>query len=128
MTTSGTYSTVANFTVAQVIDEAFRRCKVDPTTLTNEHTLSARISLDLMFIDWINDGVEQFIIDEQVTSLTGTSADISITTPTGTIDVLDMVYRDANGQDIQIAPISRQDYLYIKDKTVSGQPITYFTD
>lgn len=128
MTTSGTYNTIKNLTIAEIIDEAFRRLKLAPQSLTAEHNLSARLSLDLMFVEWANDGVQQFIIDQQIQSLSGTSADISFVTPAGTVDILDMVYRDQNDQDIQIAAISRQDYLYINQKTVSGQPISYFVD
>lgn len=128
MATSGTYTSVANFNIAQIIDEAFRRLKITPEQITAEHTLSARISLDLMFIDWINDGVQQFIIDQEEYALDGDSSDISFTTPTGTIDVLDMVYRNTTDDDIQIGAISRKDYLDIVQKDVSGQPITYFVD
>jgi hypothetical protein len=128
MTTTGTYNTASNLNVAQIIDEAFRRARVDPASLTVEHMQSARLSMDLMFIGWANDGVQQFIIDQQEQTLSGTATDISFTTPVGTIDVLDMVYRDANDNDIQIVPIGRQDYLYINNKTTSGQPICYYVD
>lgn len=128
MVTSGTYDSVANFNIAEIIDDAFRRCKISPLALTSDHNLSARMTLDLMFIDWINDGVQQFIIDKQVQVLTGTYLDISFTTPVGTIDVLDMVYRNLNGNDMQIAAVSRNDYLNNPNKENSGQPITYFVD
>lgn len=128
MTTSGTYNTIRDFNVSQIIDEAFRRIRISPADITGEHMLSARISLDLMFNNWWNDGVQQFIIERVVQDLSGDITDISFIPPTGTIDILDMIYRNQTGQDIEIKPISREDYLYINDKTVSGQPLCYFVD
>lgn len=128
MTTSGTYNTIKDFNVAQIIDEAFRRIRISPADITGEHMLSARISLDLMFVTWWNDGVQQFIIEREVQTLVGEDTDISFTTPDGTIDIIDMIYRNQTGQDIEIKPISREDYLYINDKTVHGQPLCYFVD
>lgn len=128
MTTSGTYNTVANFSVVEWIDEAFRRCQVDQSKIESEHLTSARISLNLLFIDWVNDGVEQFIIDQQTYTLTGTSSDSNFTTPVGTVDVLNMVFRNSSNTDMEISAISRQDYEYISQKTASGQPVNYFVD
>ena len=128
MATSGTYTAISSMTVAQIVDESFRRCKIAPEDLTSEHAMVARLSLNLMFIDWINDGVQQFITDEETESLAGDGTDISFTCPAGTIDVLDMIFRDASENDIQIAPVSRKDYLYINNKETTGQPITYFVD
>ncbi len=128
MTTTGTYNYLGSFNIIQIIDEAFRRCRIAPSSLTGEELFSARISLQLMFVDWFNDGVQQFIIDEQTFPLVGDGSDIEFTTPVGTIDVFDMVYRNALLQDIQIKPISRQDYLYINNKFTGGQPLSYFVD
>lgn len=121
---------MASFSIADTVDEAFRRCRVDVSKITGEETLSARISLNLMFLDWATDGTQQFIIDPQIYSIPA-SADgtlTSFTTPIGTIDIISMVYRNQQGQDIQIMPLSRQDYLYITNKDVTGQPISFFTD
>lgn len=130
MTTSGTYNEMADFNIAQSIDEAYRRCRIDVSKIDAELTLSARISLGLMFIDWISDGVQQFAIDQQIEPLPASTDSLatSFVTPVGTVDIIDMVYRDALGQDIQIMPLSRQDYLYVTNKNISGQPISYFVD
>jgi hypothetical protein len=128
MTTSGTYTTVANLTVAEIIDEAFRRCRISPSMTIADHQWSARLSFDLMLTDWVNDGVQQFIMDRQVQTLAGMPSDISFIAPAGTIDVFDMVFRNATDNDIQIKSISRNDYLDINDKATTGQPITYFVD
>lgn len=128
MTTTGTYNDIADFTIANFIDEAFRRLKIDQSKITSEHLSSAKISLQLMFVDWYDDGTHQFLIDQQQFNLVGDGSDIAFQTPNGTIDIMDMIYRDQNGNDLQIKAISRQDYLYINDKFVEGQPLSYFTD
>ena len=128
MTTSGTYTFVENFSIVQCIDEAFRRCKVTPEMITSEHLLSAQISLDLMFIGWVNDGVNQFVIDQQIQTLLGDGTDISFTTPVGTVDILSMVFRNASNTDMEISAISRQDYQDISQKTTGGQPVNYWVD
>ncbi len=128
MTTSGTYTAVSNFNIAQIIDEAFRRCQISPQMITSDHLLSAHISLDLMFISWCNDGVQQFIIDQQVHSLVGDGTDTSFLTPAGTVDILSMIFRNASDTDMEISAISREDYQNISQKESAGQPVNYFTD
>lgn len=129
MTTSGTYNTVVNYNFAEMIDDAFRRCKIAPDSITAEHNVSARYSTNLMFLDWANQGVEQFLMSTTTHSLVGDgTSDIAFTMPTGAIDILSMVYVDSNDQAIQIKSIGRQDYLYINNKTVQGQPLCYFVD
>ncbi len=128
MTTSGTYNTVANFNIAQIIDEAFRRCQITPSEITGEHMISARISLDLMFTTWCNDGLQQFIIDQQIHPLVGDGTDTNFTTPAGTVDLWSMVFRNANDTDMEISAISRVDYQNISQKVTAGQPVSYFVD
>ncbi len=128
MTTSGTYNAVANFNIAEIIDEAFRRCRVAPSMIDGEHMLSARISLDLLFITWCNDGLQQFIIDEQTQVLVGDGTDINFTTPVGTVDVWSMIFRNSSDTDMEISAISRVDYQNISQKDTAGQPVSYFVD
>lgn len=128
MTTSGTYSAIANFNIVQAFDEAFRRCRLTPQEITGEHMLSARISIDLMFVTWCNDGVQQFIIDSQTHALVGDGTDTSFAMPTGSVDVISMIFRNANATDMEISAISRKDYQDISQKNVGGQPVNYFVD
>lgn len=132
MTTSGTYNTIANFNFAQIIDDAFRRCRVAPSEINGEHMLSARISLDLMFIGWVNDGVQQFVIDEITQPLVGDGTDTNFTAPVGTVDILSMIFRNASSinvaTDMEISAISRKDYQDISQKDAAGQPVNYFVD
>jgi hypothetical protein len=125
MTTSGTFTTIAGLDISVVIDEAFRRLSLAPESLTSDTLISARLSLDLLMIELINKRDFQFTTDQQTKTLTTGVG--SFITSDGTIDVLEMVFRQ-NGQDIQMQPLSRRDYLFINDKTVQGEPISYFVD
>lgn len=128
MTTSGTYDTVRNFSIAQCIDEAFRRCKLDPSKTESQQLYSARISVDLLLISWVNDGVQQFTIDEQTNTLIGDGTDTQFTMPTGSVDILSMIFRNGQGTDMEISAISRKDYQDISNKDSAGQPVNYFVD
>lgn len=125
MTSSGTYLDFANFNVAQVCDEAYRRIQIDVSKNTTEFMFSARISLGLMFIDWANRGCHQFLTQTITHDLV--VDDLIFTLDDGAIDVLNAVYT-YNDQNIQIVPIGREDYLYINDPTSSGQPVSYYVD
>lgn len=125
MASTGTYTELSSLTIAQLIDESFRRLRVDPILLTTEHQFSARLSLTLLFADWANEGNHQFTIETTTQALV--VGDISFIMPVGSIDVLDMIY-SFNDQDIQIKAISREDYLYINNKESAGQPVCYFVD
>lgn len=130
MTTSGTYNTVVNYNFAEMTDEAWRRCKIAPQTVSAEQMVSATYTINFLLTSWANQaGNEQFLQSTQTYDLVGNGiADIDFTMPTGGIDIISMVYLNANNEAIQIKPIGRQDYLYINDKTIQGQPLCYFVN
>lgn len=128
MTTSGTYNTVRNFSIAQCIEEAFRRCKIDISKVESQQLYSARISVDLLLISWVNDGIQQFTVDEQIFTLIGDGTDTQFTMPTGSVDILSAIFRNGQGTDMEISAISRQDYQDISNKDSAGQPVNYWVD
>lgn len=128
MTTSGTYTAIRDFSIAECIDESFRRCKIDQSKITGEHMLSARISLDMLFITWCNEGFQQFIIDQEILPLVGNGTDFEFTMPSGSVDIISMVFRNASITDMEISAISRKDYQDISNKYAAGQPVNYFVD
>lgn len=124
MSTTGTY--IFAPTVAQMCDEAFERCKMDPEKLTSRHLRSARYSFQLMLIDLFNRaGVRQWKVDQETQALT--QGDAEYTLPDGTIDVLTAVLR-RDDTDIEMSIIGRSDYLLIADKTMQGRPDRLFVD
>jgi hypothetical protein len=85
MATSGTVSTT-NFTTRQVIDHAFRRCRLGAQQITSEMIDVANDQLYLILSNLANRGVQLWCIERLVMPLyQGNGA---VTLPLGTIDVL----------------------------------------
>jgi hypothetical protein len=123
MTTSGT--TVFDLQIDDLIEEAFERCGMQ---MTNGKQLStARRSLNLMFLEWANRGLNLWTIELATYNLV--QGDTEITLPTDTVNVLSAVIR-LTGQtpatDIIIERIGREQYLDIPDKTTQAQPAQYY--
>jgi len=122
MATSGT--TNFNLSIDELVEEAFERCGMEMTT--QHHLKTARRSLNLMFLDWANRGLNLWTIEEVVVSLTGTT---SITLPADTVQVLTAVIRDLSQSpavDITIDPITRAEYLDVPDKSTQARPSQYY--
>ena len=85
MATSGTVSTT-QFTTRQVIDHAFRRCRLGAQQITSEMINVANDQLYLILSDLANRGVQLWCIERLVMPLyEGQGA---VTLPLGTVDVL----------------------------------------
>jgi hypothetical protein len=123
MSTSGTYTWSP--TVAEIIDEAFERARIDPATITVAQQLSARRSLNAILTDWANRDIHQWVIEQRTLALVAGTP--SYTLPAEIIDVLDAVLR-RSGKDTPMMPMGREEYLAIPDKTLRGRPDRYFTD
>jgi hypothetical protein len=130
MATSGTW--IFNPDLAELLDEAFERCRVDPAKITHRHIKSARRSMGFMLADWATKDYHNFRIKEvqftvvqgQDTYTSGTDFDI---TDNNILDVLDMVLT-RSGVDTPVIPWSRQDYLNIPEKSIQGRPDRVFID
>ena len=119
MTTSG--SRDFDLDVADIIEEAYERCGLEVRTGYDAKT--ARRSLDLMFAEWANRGVNLWTVKQGTQSLTAGTAtyafDATFT------DLLEVVLR-RNGTDFDLSRISRGEYLSIPNKTTQGRPSQYF--
>lgn len=128
MPTSGTY--LWSPALAECVDDAFERCKIDPATLNIGHITSARRSINFMLVDWAADDMQDFRMD--------LISDFALVdgTPTYTIDPdtdgriidINMVSLTRQGVDTTIYPMSRQEYFDIPDKLTEGKPSRYFAD
>lgn len=119
MTTSGTR--VFNIDVAEAIEEAYERIGTELRSGYDART--ARRSLNLMFAEWANRGLNLWTVTETVLPLVqGTS---SYTLNEDVIDVLDMALR-RDGTDYELNRISRSDYLDFPDKTSQGRPSQFY--
>ena len=125
MATSGTKT--FSLSIGDAIEEAFELAGIELRTGYDAET--ARRSLNIMFADWSNRGVNLWTIEQVTTNLTaGTS---SYTFNSFDIDILSAVIRktdSGNDTDLQIERIGRSEYLNIPDKDAKGGPTQYFVD
>ena len=121
MTVSG--STDFELDVADYVEEAFERCGLEVRTGYDLKT--AKRSMNLMFADWANRGLNQWTIAEK--NLTVTQGDGTYDLGTSTIDILSLVVR-RDGTDYALDRISRDEYLNIPTKSTTGRPTQYFVD
>ena len=121
MTVSG--STDFELDVSDYIEEAFERCGLEVRTGYDLKT--AKRSLNLLFADWANRGLNQWTIAQRTQTVTqGTS---SYNLGTDVVDVLSMVVRRSNS-DLAMTRISRDAYLVINSKTTQSRPSQFFID
>jgi hypothetical protein len=113
--------------VAEYIEEAFERCGLE--FRTGYDGVTARRSLNLLFADWANRGLNQWTVTN--TSTTLTEADEYIDLTASTIDVLDVVLRRTDGStttDIAMEQVGRSEYWNIPNKSTKARPVQWFLD
>ena len=91
MATSGT--TAFDLNVDELIEEAFERCGLELRTGYDLET--ARRSLNLMFADWSNRGLNLWVIEERTESLTEGTASYDL--DVDLVNVLSAVIRTTSG-------------------------------
>tara|TARA_Y100000385_G_scaffold289920_1_gene361009 strand:- start:1823 stop:2488 length:666 start_codon:yes stop_codon:yes gene_type:complete len=119
MATSG--SRDFNLDVGEIIEEAYERCGIEVRTGYDAKT--ARRSLNLMFADWANRGINLWTVKEGTVTLTQGQA--TETLATSVVDVLEVVLR-RGGTDYEIERISRGEYVTLPNKTTQGRPSQYW--
>jgi hypothetical protein len=127
MATSG----VANFNLdlAEVVEEAFERAGGELRTGYDLRT--ARRSLNLMFADWANRGLNMFTYEQGTQVLNPGQATYVL--PTDTVDLLEHVIRTGAGNvstqaDLTITRISVSTYATIPNKLQQARPIQIFIE
>ena len=125
MATSGTKTFSLN--IADTIEEAYELAGLE--LRTGYDAKAARRSLNIMFADWSNRGVNLWTIEEVTQNLTkGTS---SYNLYAFDVDIVSAVIRrTVSGQqtDIDIDRIGRSEYLNIPNKETQGRPSQFFVD
>ena len=109
--------------VADYIEEAFERCGLEVRTGYDLKT--AKRSMNLMFADWANRGLNQWTIAQK--NFTVTQGDGNEPLGTDVIDILSLVIR-RNGTDYALNRISRDEYLNIPTKSTVARPTQFFVD
>lgn len=109
--------------VADYIEEAFERCGLEVRTGYDLKT--AKRSMNLMFADWANRGLNQWTIAQRNFTVAQGDGDQSL--GTDVIDILSLVIR-RDGTDYALNRISRDEYLNIPTKSTVARPTQFFVD
>lgn len=122
MSTSGT--TAFNLDLSEIVEEAFERCGAELRTGYDLRT--ARRSLNLLFADWANRGLNMWTYEQGTIPLVQGTATYAL--PTDTVDLLEHVIRTGSGNvstqaDLTITRISISTYSSIPNKLTQARPI-----
>ncbi len=109
--------------VAELVEEAYERCGLEVKTGYDAKT--ARRSLNLMFADWANRGINLWTVQLGTQALTAGTTEYTLTADV--VDLLEVVVRRDN-TDFQVQRISRSDYQNLPNKTTSGRPSSIYVD
>lgn len=109
--------------VSEIIEEAYERCGLESRTGYDLKT--ARRSLNIMFAEWANRGLNLWTVEQATQALTSGTASYSLTTDY--TDLLEVVVRRSS-TDFAMTKMSRGDYLNIPTKTQTGRPTQYYFD
>lgn len=127
MATSGTASFAMDLT--EIVEEAFERAGSEMRSGYDLRT--ARRSLNLLFADWANRGINMWTIDSGTIPLVAGTATYDL--PADTVDLLEHVVRTGAGSastqaDLTLTRISVSTYATLPNKLSTGRPIQIYVD
>lgn len=113
-----------NLDLSEIVEEAFERCGSEMRTGYDLRT--ARRSMNLMFADWANRGVNMWTFEQGSISLIPGQATYDL--PVDTVDLMEHVIRTGAGSastqaDLTITRISVSTYATIPNKLQQARPI-----
>lgn len=120
MATSGT--AIFDLDLVEAVEEAFERCGMEVRTGYDLRT--ARRSINIMFAEWANRGLNMWTMEQGSLPLVAGTATYAL--PADTVDLMEHSIRTGSGStqlDIAIARISVSNYTMIPTKTTQGKPI-----
>jgi len=113
-----------NLDLSEIIEEAFERCCSELRTGYDMRT--ARRSMNLLFADWANRGINLWTVEQgQISLVQGVN---TYDLPVDTVDLIEHVIRTQAGQqnnqaDLTITRISVSTYATIPNKLQQARPI-----
>jgi len=125
MATSGV--TVFNLDLSEIVEEAFERCGAELRTGYDLKT--ARRSLNLLFADWANRGINLWTVEQgSIPFVQGTA---TYDLPSDTVDLMEHVIRTGAGNvstqsDLTMTRISVSTYSSIPNKLTQARPIQVY--
>ena len=127
MATSGSATFNPDFT--ELAEEAFDMAGVEMRS--GYHLRSARRSLNTMFLEWANRGINLWTVESGTQALTAGTA--TYTLPSDTIDLIEHSIRTNSGNvstqsDTRLSRISVSTYSAIPNKLSKGLPVQIYID
>ena len=123
MPTSGT--TDFTLSVDEIIEEAFERCGLQ--TRKGYDLDTARRSLNILFAEWANRGLNLWKITQGSKTLVASQPSYSFSSPEeqGIVDILSAIVNNGTN-DFSVDRDSRMAYLDLPNKTETGQPSEWY--
>ena len=120
-------TTAFNLDLSELVEEAFERCGAELRTGYDLRT--ARRSLNLLFADWANRGINLWTVEQGSIPLVQGTATYDL--PSDTVDLLEHVIRTGAGNvstqaDLTITRISVSTYSSIPNKLTQARPIQVY--
>ena len=127
MSTSGTYT--YNPSLGELTIYAYNLCGVRPTSIVQEHMMTARTASNLLLANWSNQGVNLWAVDLITTPLVQGQATYNV--DPNTVMILDAyitIQQGISETDRIILPVSRTEYASYPNKQQQGFPTVYWFD
>jgi len=127
MATSGTYT--FNLDLSDILEEAYERAGLELRSGYDYRT--ARRSLDLMFLEWQNRGLNLWTVQEDTQTLTAGTGRYALSSDQ--LDVIEASLRTDDGDadkqtDLTMSRISISQYSHLTNKLTQGRPIQYWIE
>ena len=127
MATSGTYA--FNLDLSDILEEAYERAGLELRSGYDYRT--ARRSLDLMFLEWQNRGLNLWTVQEDTQTLTAGTGRYALSSDQ--LDVIEASLRTDDGDadkqtDLTMSRISISQYSHLTNKLTQGRPIQYWIE
>lgn len=123
MVSSGTYN--YQMDGGDIAAEVWERLGKATESMQGFHFRSLRRTVNLMFSDWANRGVNLWAVDNYTqTCISGSS---TVTLNVGSIDILEATLA-VSGVEAELTGISRDEYAVLPIKTQSGRPTQFWVN
>ncbi len=127
MATSGTYAFTLD--LSDILEEAYERAGLELRSGYDYRT--ARRSLDLMFLEWQNRGLNLWTVQEDTQTLTAGTGRYALSSDQ--LDVIEASLRTDDGDadkqtDLTMSRISISQYSHLTNKLTQGRPIQYWVE
>tara|TARA_R110002020_G_scaffold76170_6_gene193369 strand:+ start:2015 stop:2701 length:687 start_codon:yes stop_codon:yes gene_type:complete len=127
MATSGTYSFALD--LSDIVEEAFERAGLEARSGYDYRT--ARRSLDLMFLEWQNRGLNLWTVQEDTQSITAGTARYALSGDQ--LDIVEAFIRTNSGDtssqsDQMLSRISISQYAHLTNKLDQSKPLQYWVE